>query len=208
MTSTVDGRTLEQYDFNHMVSDLFVSLPAAGKHVLDLKSGEILFRQGDPTRGLFLVERGAVQLVRNGPDGEKIILHRSSAGDCFAEASISAEHYHCDAVAVCATQVIQIDKSTITAAFADAEFSRSFSCHLARQLQRHRQILEIVAIRKAEDRVYAGLLAGLLEGTVIDFAATLHLSHEATYRALRTLTQKGCIARPERGRYELMAGGR
>lgn len=186
-----------------MMIALFSNIPSRDKRTLDFVAGDILFRQGERTRGLFLVERGAVQLVRNGPAGEKVVLHRSQSGECFAEASIFADRYHCDAIAAEASRIILIGRQAILAAFADPEFSRSFNQHLARQLQQQRHILEIVAIRSAEDRVFAGLLAGLLKGTVIDFAATLHLSHEATYRALRSLTGKGVVRRRGRGRYEI-----
>ena len=49
----------------------------------------------------------------------------------------------------------------------------------------------------------AGLVAGLLDGTVVDFAALLHLSHEATYRALRTLVDTGRVTNASRGIYRL-----
>jgi hypothetical protein len=62
---------------------------------------------------------------------------------------------------------------------------------------------EILAIRSAKDRVYAGVVAGLLVGTVIDFAATVSLTHEATYRALRELVAEGKVLNPQRGIYQL-----
>ena len=49
----------------------------------------------------------------------------------------------------------------------------------------------------------AGLVAGLLDGHVVDFAALLHLSHEATYRALRALVEAGRVTNPSRGVYVL-----
>jgi len=64
-------------------------------------------------------------------------------------------------------------------------------------------MLEIVGIRLAEDRVMAGLVSGLLDGSVVEFAARLQLSHEATYRALRKLVQDGRVKNPARGSYHL-----
>ena len=51
----------------------------------------------------------------------------------------------------------------------------------------------------------AGLVAGLLDSTVVEFAAVLHLSHEATYRALRALVDAGQVINPSRGEYRLRA---
>ncbi|MDE4099600.1 hypothetical protein [Phaeobacter gallaeciensis] len=49
----------------------------------------------------------------------------------------------------------------------------------------------------------AGIVTGLLEGTVVDFAARLQLTHEATYRALRALVEAGRVTNPSRGTYRL-----
>jgi predicted transcriptional regulator len=50
----------------------------------------------------------------------------------------------------------------------------------------------------------AGLVAGLLDSTVLEFAALLHLSHEAAYRALRALVDAGHVINPSRGKYRLL----
>jgi DNA-binding IclR family transcriptional regulator len=49
----------------------------------------------------------------------------------------------------------------------------------------------------------AGLVAGVLDGSVVEFAARLQLSHEATYRALRKLVQDGRVKNTCRGIYHL-----
>ena len=51
--------------------------------------------------------------------------------------------------------------------------------------------------------LFAGLVAGLHVGQVIDFAATISLTHEATYRALRKLVKQGRVEKPQRGIYRL-----
>src|ERR1700681_3317191 len=61
--------------------------------------GAAVFRQGDPAAAVFLVETGQVRLVRFLADATPLVLHVAAAGDSFAEASLSAAHYHCDAVA-------------------------------------------------------------------------------------------------------------
>ena len=98
---------------------------------------------------------------------------------------------------------MRIDKAAVLAAFADVDFARAYGRQAARQIQEQRQLLEIVGISSAEKRVMAGLVAGLLDGQVIDFAALLHLSHEATYRALRALVEAGHVTKPSRGIYRL-----
>ena len=100
-------------------------------------------------------------------------------------------------------ELIRIDKSAVLAAFADPAFARAYGRQAAQQIQAQRQMLEIVGIRRAEDRVMAGLVAGVLDGSVVEFAARLQLSHEATYRALRKLVQDGRVKNTCRGIYHL-----
>jgi CRP-like cAMP-binding protein len=121
----------------------------------------------------------------------------------LAEASVFSDRYHCDAVVAEAGAFVQIDKAAVLSAFADPDFARAYARQAAQQIQAQRQALEIVGIRRAEERVYAGMVAGLLESSVVDFASALHLSHEATYRALRKLVNDGRIANPTRGTYHL-----
>ena len=169
----------------------------------EMKQGDVLFRQGDATFGLFVVISGCVHLERVAPNGERIVIHRALDGASFAEASIFSETYHCDAVVIQPGTVVRIDKAAVLEAFSDADFARDYGRQATKQVQQQRQILEIVAIKSAEERVLAGLAAGLLQGTVTDFAAQLHLTHEATYRALRRLVDSGRVENLSRGKYAL-----
>lgn len=194
-----------QYDFNHMLPDPYDRLPDIALHRVSAVSRETLFQQGSVTKGLFVVLSGRVHLERVGPNGERFVIHRATAGTSFAEASIFSDRYHCDAVVMEAGDLVRIDKTAVLAAFAAADFALSYGREASRQIQAQRQLLEIVGIRSAEDRVLAGLVAGLLDSTVVEFAALLHLSQEATYRALRALVDAGHIINPSRGEYRLRA---
>jgi hypothetical protein len=59
-----------------------------------------------------------------------------------------------------------------------------------------------LAVQVADIRL---ALANQLDGTVVEFAALLQLSHEATYRALRALVDAGQVINPSRGEYRLRA---
>ncbi len=186
-----------------MMPDPYARLPQSAKHRVAADARETLFRQGAETTGLFIVLNGRVHLERVGPNGERFVIHRAMARTSVAEASIFSEHYHCDALVIEAGEFLRIDKAAVLTAFADVEFARAYGRQAARQIQAQRQLLGIVGIRSAEERVMAGLVAGLLDGHVVDFAALLHLSHEATYRALRALVEAGRVTNPSRGVYVL-----
>jgi signal-transduction protein with cAMP-binding, CBS, and nucleotidyltransferase domain len=200
---TLAGAGASQYDFNHMLPNPYDLIPSSALRPVSGAIGDVVFHQGDPTHGLYVVQTGRVHLERVGPNGERFIIHRAQAGTSFAEASVFSEVYHCDAVYVEAGALIRIDKAAVLAAFADPAFARAYGRQAAQQIQAQRQMLEIVGIRRAEDRVMAGLVAGLLDGSVVEFAARLQLSHEATYRGLRKLVQDGRVTNPARGIYHL-----
>ena len=200
---TLAGADASQYDFNHMLPNPYDLIPSSALRPVSGAIGDVVFHQGDPTHGLYVVQTGRVHLERVGRNGERFIIHRAQAGTSFAEASVFSEVYHCDAVCVEVGALIRIDKAAVLAAFADPAFARAYGRQAAQQIQAQRQMLEIVGIRRAEDRVMAGLVAGLLDGSVVEFAARLQLSHEATYRTLRKLVQDGRVTNPARGIYHL-----
>ena len=186
-----------------MLPEPYNRLPKSAQHGVCAVPREVLFRQGAVTRGLYILQTGRIHLERVGPNGERLIIHRATAGTSFAEASVFSDRYHCDAVVAEAATLVRIDKAAVLNAFEDPDFARAFGRQAARQIQAQRQMLEIVGIKSAEERVLAGLVAGLLDGSVVDFAALLHLTHEATYRALRVLVKAGRVTNPSRGVYRL-----
>ena len=131
-----------------------------------------LFRQGDATRGLFLLEAGAVRLVRHTPDGNEVILHTARPGESLVEASLFAEHYHCEAVALVDSVVALAPKDRLRVLL------RTHPDAAALRLQ----------ARGADGAV-------MLKGTWKDFAAELGLTHETLYRTMAALERAGRLRR-------------
>lgn len=142
--------------------------------------------------------------MRFGREGEAIAIHRAFSGECFAEASLFSETYHCDAVAVMNSQIVRLDKAmTLEWLNNDPAFSQAFNAHLAHQVQSYRRLLELRSIRSAKERVYVAIQEGLLKGQINSFAAQIGLTHEATYRALSSLVKSGRLDRKARGQFIL-----
>ena len=172
---------------------------------IPITSGDVLFHQSEPTTGLYRVIQGCVTLRRTTEAGDELTLHRAMSGDIFAEASVFSDRYHCDAVCTLSGEVQRISKSAVLTKFShDPEFAVSFSALLARQVQTYRHLLEITAIKSAEERVLAAIAEGYLQGTVVEFATRIHLTHEACYRALRLLCKHGRLNQTGRGKYQLV----
>ena len=78
----------------------------------EYRKGQIIFNEGEPSRGFFLVVAGAVKIFRTGPDGRERVLHVVESGEAFAEAAMFMETYPAMAEALTSpTTVIQIDKN-------------------------------------------------------------------------------------------------
>jgi CRP/FNR family transcriptional regulator, dissimilatory nitrate respiration regulator len=162
-----------------------------------------LFRQGDTAFAIFEIERGRLRLVRHTVDSRRVVVHTARAGELFAEAALFANVYHCDAVAAVASQVRVYPKRDLLSLFrADPALAERFMALLAHQVHSLRARLEARNIRSARERVlhHLALAAGPdgrtpLEGTLMDLAAEIGLTHEALYRTLASLEKEGEIRR-------------
>jgi CRP/FNR family transcriptional regulator, dissimilatory nitrate respiration regulator len=171
-----------------------------------LASGDTLFRQGDPAAAIYKVESGRVRLIRRTPDDHLVILHTARRGEFFAEASLFADAYHCDAVAAAPSSVRVYPKEVVMEALrTDPALAEVFMARLAHQLQELRARMELRNIRSARDRIlqYLRLAAGIdgrsiaRDGQLQDIAAEIGITREALYRTLATLETEGHLTRTD-----------
>ena len=81
-----------------------------------LEKNEYLFREGEPARGFYIVQRGAVNVHRVTAAGKEQVIHVFRTGDSFAEVALaSSSGYPADARAQEASQVLLIQKEGILA---------------------------------------------------------------------------------------------
>lgn len=189
-----------------MSSDTLPVSLEAGSVIRVLAPGDLLFRQGDPAAAIYKVESGRLRLIRRTVDDHLVILHTARRGEFFAEASLFADAYHCDAVAAAQSSVrVYPKKAVMDALRTDPALSEAFMARLARQLQELRARVELRNIRSARDRVlqYLRLRAGThgrsiaVEGQLQDIAAEIGMTREALYRTLAALETEGHLTRTE-----------
>jgi CRP-like cAMP-binding protein len=185
-------------------ADTLSPLLAAGRAVRRLAADEALFNQGDPAVAIYQVESGRLRLVRRTSDDHRVILYTARSGEFFAEASLFAETYRCDAVAAAPSRVRVYPKAEIMALLrAEPALAEAFMARLAHQLQELRTRMELRNIRSARERLlqYLRLRAGKdgrsvrIDGQLQDIAAEIGISREALYRTLSTLVSDGSIVR-------------
>lgn len=187
-----------------MLPTPFYAISKSNVQIREYQAGERVFGLGDQTHSIFYVMSGGVTLQRYSEGGDLITIHRTFPNEYFAEASLFADAYHCDAVASEASKITAISKSSIIALMStDQEFSSSLTAYFARQVQDYRRLIELRSIRSAKDRVLAGLHEDLHRGNIMSFASLLGLTHEATYRALNKLVKTGHVIKEARGSYRL-----
>jgi CRP/FNR family transcriptional regulator len=77
-----------------------------------LERGDYLFREGDPSHGFYIVQKGAINVHRVSPSGKELVIHIFRTGESFAEATLATlSGYPADARAVEPTQVLLVQKA-------------------------------------------------------------------------------------------------
>lgn len=178
------------------------------------QAGEFLFRSGQRVTAFFVIVRGQCRLVRTDRHGGEVTLHRAGSGEALAEPSLFAERYHCDALAMSATELLVYSRADIaTAMGSDPVFASSVAAHLAGLVHQARSRAEILSHRGARERVLAYIRMHLPpDGHALDInqpwktlASEIGLTHEALYRALAGLQKDGLLRREGR-RVALLEG--
>jgi CRP-like cAMP-binding protein len=185
--------------------------PAAAFGVLPKQrravAGDLLFRQGSPTLGVFKLVSGRVRLIRTTAGGAQATMHTARPGELFAEASLFSTHYHCDAEALEPSQLLLYPKAALMRSLRETpELLWSFTAELTRRVQGLRTRIEVQRTRSARERVLQFLQLHcdskglwLQQGTLKQLADELALTHEALYRTLAELERDRRIIRSERG---------
>jgi CRP/FNR family transcriptional regulator, dissimilatory nitrate respiration regulator len=116
--------------------------------------GQIIFSEGEPSRGFFLVVSGTVKVYRVGPDGRERVFHVVEAGDAFAEAAMFMETYPATAEALAAgTSAILIEKNGFKQLLArDLKLSFKIIGTLVRWLRQMRDTLTDLTLKEVPGR--------------------------------------------------------
>jgi CRP-like cAMP-binding protein len=166
--------------------DLLHGLPATER---EYAASKRIFREGDKVLALHQVVEGQIHLVRHNAGGAPLILQRASRQAILAEASLFAERYHCDAVAVVPTRTRAIEKALLLDALKRMPgLAEAWAAHLAREIQAARLRVEILSLRTVAERleawiaVNAGQIPG--KGEWKNIASEIGTSPEALYREI------------------------
>lgn len=98
---------------------LFVGLPPNDLKIVaditvvkSLAKGDYLFREGEPSHGFYIVQKGAINVHRVNASGKEQVIQIFRAGESFAEAALARlAGYPADAQAVEPSQVLLVQKA-------------------------------------------------------------------------------------------------
>jgi CRP/FNR family cyclic AMP-dependent transcriptional regulator len=176
-----------------------------------LREGEVLFAEGEPCRGLYLLVEGQVELRQISPRGRAQVLHSEGPGATLGEAPLfDRGGYVASAVATAPTRALFVPRAAIVALFRRyPEVALSLLETLARRARHFADLAGRLTFRPVHERLahYIVRAAGwpghrVPAGLTVDLgltqeqlAAHVGTVRELVARALSQLERSGVIAR-------------
>lgn len=169
----------------------------------EYKRGEMIFREGEPAPGVFVVGSGLVRVFKLAPSGKEHVLHLAGPGLTFAEVAVLGE-FACPAFAEALEETVCLllpVESFMRALREDHQLSLQILSSMAMWVKSLVSLLEDIVLRDAAGRVAGYLLQAQSEqGTAISLpslkkhiASHLNLTSETLSRTLRQLREDRLI---------------
>lgn len=132
-----------------ILNDLFSDARSANVSV-----GQVLFRRNDLITSAVFIQDGSVALERPLRDGGHLTLHIATSGMLLAEASLFAEHYHCDAVVRADGLVRSLGRDVLMARLVSKPTAMLEMSRIAAiEAQALRGRIELLRLRRLSDRL-------------------------------------------------------
>ncbi len=166
-------------------------------------AGEVLFLEGEPCAGLFIVERGWLKAVKIAPSGREQIIRIVGAGELFNEVEVFAGvPNQTTVIALEPSMVCSISVPSMRQLMqAHPDFARIINENLARRVLQLLALVEDLSLRSVEARLAKVLLENGTAGEVprrrwttqAEMAARLGTVPDVLNRALRSLVEEGLV---------------
>jgi CRP-like cAMP-binding protein len=178
-----------------------------------LSKGEVLWRTGEPSKGVFLVVEGSIRILR-GAKGRQVVIHTSHSGSTIGEVpSIDGGGYPALAVVAEPTRVLRIGTDTFRKVVRrDPDLAWFLLERLSHRIRHVVERLSAATLETLRTRLAAHLLAQLtlsttdtvsLATTQANLAEEFGTVREVLARELRFLKSEGIIASAGTGRYRV-----
>jgi CRP/FNR family transcriptional regulator, dissimilatory nitrate respiration regulator len=124
------------------------------------EKGELIFRQGEPSRGFYLVIGGVVKLYKLSLAGKEQILHVNGPGQPFAEAALGVgARYPANAEATEAATVLLFPREEFTRLIGRRpDLAANLIARLSQRVREMAALVEDLSLREAPSRLARHLL--------------------------------------------------
>lgn len=169
-----------------------------------LDRGDILFLEGEPCAGLFMIVRGRVKIFKVSPQGREQILHVLGPGDTFNEVAVldGGPNPASAATLTPATLLILTREPLLDLIGRHSPLARSVIEHLASRTRHLILLVEDLSFRTVSSRLARLLLEEAGDTSRVpkrwtqeEMASRLGTAREVVSRALRQLESSGLLHR-------------
>ena len=174
-------------------------------HLREYQRGDVLFWEGDPCDGLYIVEQGSAKIFRLSPQGRQYIVRILQEGDTFAEVPAFDEGtnpVNVEALETCRVWVISSQKLQ-ELVMAHPAFAQKVLVNFGRMLRGMVRMVSEMAFYQVTHRL-ARLISELPQEksaphwTQEQLAARLGTVREVVARSLKELERSGAIKMEDR----------
>jgi len=169
----------------------------------EYETGQVVFGQGEPCAGLYVVQDGWLKVVKLSPDGREQVLRVVGTGEAFNEVSVFTTTPNPATVVALEPSTVWIIQRKAMLQLLDQHpgMARCILQNLAEHVLYLVSLIEDLSLRTVEARLARHLLerasAGELRrhrwATQAEMAARLGTVHDVINRALRGMVEEGLI---------------
>lgn len=209
----LDTAFLSRVDYFHDLPETALARLLALAVELRVQPGQVLFLEGEPCRGMYLVYSGRIRVYKASPEGREQVLTVARAGESFAEVPVfDGGPTPASADAMEPSVVYLFPTADLTALVRTSpEIALGVIRVFARRLRHMTRLIEDLSFRHVTARVAKLLLQaahgeGAAAGSRLtqqEMAAMIGTAREVVARSLRTLEQQGAI-QVERGQIVIL----
>jgi CRP-like cAMP-binding protein len=183
--------------------------PAIQSHrkTLHFKKGELVFREGEPVKGIYFVYSGTVKVHKKWGTEKELIIRFAQKGDIFGHRGLGHENYYpISATAIEPVQACYIDLDFFQATLkVNQDFMYGLLLFFADELQESERKMRNLAHMQVKGRVAHALLSlkekfGLTpEGSINinlsrqDLASLVGAAYETVFRIINELAEEQVI---------------
>lgn len=187
------------------LTEIILKEVADRMHLREYQRGDVLFWEGDPCDGLYIVEQGSAKIFRLSPQGRQYIVRVLQEGDTFAEVPAFDEGtnpVNVEALETCRVWVINSQKLH-ELVMAYPAFAQKVLVNFGRMLRGMVRMVSEMAFYQVTHRL-ARLISELPQEksaphwTQEQLAARLGTVREVVARSLKELERSGAIKMEDR----------